>query len=402
VAGPFDGVKVVEVAAWTYVPGAGAIMAELGADVIKVEPPTGDPQRGLLNMLNRDSAGPNPFIEIPNRGKRSMTIDLNHDKGHEVFLKLIATADVFLTSYLPKLRQRMKIDVDDLRAVNPKLIYMRGSGWGSRGPMVNVGGYDAAAAWASAGTMYKLTPPDAEEPAGQPAAFYDLQGSNSIAGAVAMALFKRERTGEPSIVDVSLLNVGMWAMSPDIAAAPFTGGAMMGMSRKAPGNVITNTYRTKDNRWLQLVCLQSDRFWEEFCHTVGRADMIDDPKYIDSAARFANREQCVVELDKTFAEKTLEEWKQIFSIFSGVWAPGNDFMDIHDMEQVAANGFLEELTAGDGTPFKLPTPPYQFDERQSTVGRVAPELGQHTEEVLLDAGLDWDAISAYRESGALG
>jgi formyl-CoA transferase len=216
-----------------------------------------------------------------------------------------------------------------------------------------------------------------------------------------MALFKRERTGEPSIVDVSLLNVGMWAMSPDIAAAPFTGGAMMGMSRKAPGNVITNTYRTKDNRWLQLVCLQSDRFWEEFCHTVGRADMIDDPKYIDSAARFANREQCVVELDKTFAEKTLEEWKQIFSIFSGVWAPGNDFMDIHDMEQVAANGFLEELTAGDGTPFKLPTPPYQFDERQSTVGRVAPELGQHTEEVLLELGFTWDDIGRFQDARAI-
>jgi formyl-CoA transferase len=401
-AGPFDGVRVVEVAAWTYVPGAGAIMADLGADVIKVEPPSGDPQRGLLNLLNRASSGPNPFVEIPNRAKRSMTIDLTRADGREVLLKVVETADVFLTSYLPKLRTRMGIDVDDLRAVNPRLIYLRGSGWGSRGPMVDVGGYDAAAAWASAGALHKLTPPDADEPTPQPAAFFDLQGSSAIAGAVAMALFKRERTGEPSVIDVSLLSVGMWTMSPDIAAAPFTGGDLPGQSRKAPGNVITNYYRTKDGRWISLVCLQSDRFWGEFCKIIGRPELENHPDYLDSTARFANREACVVELDKTFAEKTLAEWKQVLAGFSGVWAPANNFLDVHEHVQVAANDYLEELVAGDGTHFALPAPPYQFDEQPSTVGRAAPELGQHTEEVLLDAGLDWDAISAYRESGALG
>ncbi|HVU60508.1 MAG TPA: CoA transferase, partial [Mycobacteriales bacterium] len=257
---PFDGVRVVEVAAWTFVPGAGAIMADLGADVIKIEPPSGDPQRGLMNLLSQAEGGPNPFIEIPNRGKRSVTLDLTTDGGRALLLRLVETADVFLTSYLPRLRERMRIDVDDLRAVNPRLVYVRGSGWGSAGPKVDIGGYDAAAAWAGGGAMYKLTEPGAESPAMQPAAFYDLQGSSYIAGAVAMALFRRERTGEGGVVDVSLLNTGMWSMSPDIVAAPYT-GELFRADRKSAGNPIASFYRTADDRWISLVCLQSDRFW---------------------------------------------------------------------------------------------------------------------------------------------
>jgi crotonobetainyl-CoA:carnitine CoA-transferase CaiB-like acyl-CoA transferase len=320
VAGPFEGVRVVEVAAWTFVPGAGAIMADLGAEVIKVEPPTGDPQRGLRNMLNQSETGPNPFLEIPNRGKKSITIDLRHEQGREVLLKLVESADVFLTSYLPELRRRLRIDVEDLRSANGRLVYVRGSGWGSRGPMVDVGGYDSAAAWSSAGTLHKLTAPGADEPVPQPAAFYDLQGSSAIAGAVAMALFKRERTGETSVVDVSLINTGMWTMGPDIAAAPFS-GEVPRPDRKSPGNPIVNYYRTKDDRWVNLVCLQADRFWGELCALIDRPELIADERFVDAAARFANRETCVAELDRTFAERTMAEWKDVLAEFSGVWAP---------------------------------------------------------------------------------
>jgi formyl-CoA transferase len=394
-------VRVVEVAAWTFVPGAGAIMADLGADVIKVEPPTGDPQRGLRNLLNQSETGPNPFLEIPNRGKRSITVDLRMQQGRQVLLKLVENADVFLTSYLPELRTRLGIDVDDLRGANPRLIYVRGSGWGSRGPMVDVGGYDSAAAWSSAGTLHKLTQPGADEPVPQPAAFYDLQGSSAIAGAVAMALFKRERTGESSVVDVSLINTGMWTMGPDIAAAPFS-GEVPRPDRKRPGNPIVNYYRTKDDRWINLVCLQADRFWGELCVLLDRPDLVADERYIDAAARFANREACVEELDRVFAERTMAEWKQALSGFSGVWAPAQTAVEVLEHPAVLANDYLAELQAEDGTPFRLVAPPYQFDEVASGPRVRAPELGQHTEEVLLDAGLEWDAISAYRESGALG
>jgi crotonobetainyl-CoA:carnitine CoA-transferase CaiB-like acyl-CoA transferase len=398
---PFEGVRVIEVAAWTFVPGAGAIMADLGADVIKVEPPTGDPQRALRNLLNQSETGPNPFLEIPNRGKRSITVDLNSDAGRDILLRLAASADVFITSYLPKLRQRMGIDVEDLRAVNPRLVYVRGSGWGSRGPMVEVGGYDSAAAWCSAGTLHKLTPTGADDPVPQPAAFYDLQGSNSIAGAVAMALFRRERTGEGAVVDVSLLNTGMWTMGPDIAAAPFS-GEVPRPSRLEPGNPIVNYYRTKDDRWINLVCLQADRFWAELCGLIGRPELADDPRFVDAKVRYENRRACVEELDRTFAERTMAEWKGVLSEFKGVWAPALTFMEIHEHAQVEANKYLTELTAADGTQFRLVAPPYQFDEEPSAASASAPELGQHTEEVLLDVGLGWDEVAVLRDSGALG
>ncbi|HVT21252.1 MAG TPA: CoA transferase [Mycobacteriales bacterium] len=398
---PFEGVRVVEVAAWTFVPGAGAIMADLGADVIKIEPPAGDPQRGLMNLLSQTDGGPNPFIEIPNRGKRSVTLDLKADGGRALLLRLIETADVFLTSYLPKLRERMRIDVDDLRSVNPRLVYVRGSGWGSTGPKVDVGGYDAAAAWAGGGAMYKLTEPGTESPAMQPAAFYDLQGSSYIAGAVAMALFRRERTGEGGVVDVSLLNTGMWSMSPDIVAAPYT-GELFRADRKNAGNPIASFYRTADDRWISLVCLQSDRFWGELCGLMGRPELADDPRYVDQVARYKNRRECVEELDRIFAAKTVDEWRQVLAGFSGVWSAAQSFAELHEDEQVAANHYLSDVSRGDGSTFRLVAPPYQFDGEPSTSGRAAPELGQHTEEVLLELGMDWDEVTAHRESGDLG
>ena len=398
---PFEGVTVVEVAAWTFVPAAGAIMADLGAEVIKVESPEGDPQRGLLNMLNQSGSGPNPFLEVPNRGKRSITLDLKTATGLEVLLRLVQDADVFLTSFLPKVRTKLKIDVEDLRAVNPRLIYVRGSGWGSKGPMVNTGGYDAASAWASSGTAYKLTPAGAD-PIPQPSAFYDLQGSNTIAGATAMALFQRERTGEAKTVDVSLLNTGMWAMAPDIVAAPFLGGEIPRMDRHTPMNPITNVYQTKDHRWIQFVCLQGDRFWDEFCVLIDRVDLVVDERFLDSVSRFHHARKCAEVLDAVFAEKTLDAWKSIFADFSGVWAPLLTLAEVRDHVQVIENSYLPELQAADGTSFSVVAPPYQFDGEPSVAQRRAPDLGADTEALLRERGFTEAAIADLRQSGALG
>jgi crotonobetainyl-CoA:carnitine CoA-transferase CaiB-like acyl-CoA transferase len=397
---PFEGIRVLEVAAWTFVPAAGAIMADLGADVIKIEPPTGDPQRGLQNMLNLDTGGPNPFVEIPNRGKRSVTLDLANPTGREALLKIAATSDVFLTSYLPEVREKLGIDLDDIRAVNPNIIYVRGSGWGSIGPMRNVGGYDLAAAWASSGLAYRLTPPGGE-PEFQPPAFYDLQGSNTIAGAVAMALLKRERTGEASVVDVSLLAVGLWTMGPDIVSAPYFGDPKR-TDRTQPGNVIANSYKTADDRWLYLVCLQSDRFWPEVCTVIERTDLIHDVRYENATVRHANRVECVAELDKAFATRTLADWKQRFDGFSGVWAPVQSYTEIHEHEQIQVNSYLPEITDNNGLTFRIVAPPMQFDDQPTAPRSGAPEIGADTEFVLVDAGLDWDEISDMRERGAFG
>ena len=400
---PLAGVRVLEVAAWTFVPAAGAILADLGADVIKVEPPTGDPQRGLKNMLNFEQDGPNPFNEIPNRGKRSITLDLRRPEAQALLMKIAATCDVFLTSYLPEDRVKLKIDVDDVRAVNAKIIYVRGSGWGSKGPMADVGGYDVAAGWATSGLAYRLTDPsDPDGPPPQPAAFFDLQGGNTLAGSTAMALFKRERTGEPSVVDVSLMNVGMWALAPDIVSAPYL-AQHMAPKRSQPGNPITNWYQSSDGRWIYLVLLQADRFWPELCTDVlERPDLVTDPRFADATVRFQNNSECVAVLDEIFGSRPLEHWKARLETFSGVWAPVLTFKELHTQPQIEPNGYLPLVTGHDGLEFRLVSSPMHFDDVGTTPAGPAPELGQHTEEVLLDAGLDWDEISAARDSGALG
>jgi formyl-CoA transferase len=397
---PLAGVRVLEVAAWTFVPAAGAVLADLGADVIKVEPPTGDPQRGLKTMLNFRTEGPNPFNEIPNRGKRSITLDLGRPAARDLLLRIAATSDVFLTSYLPAARAKLGIDVDDVRAVKPDIIYAKRSGWGAEGPMADAGGYDLAAAWGSCGLAFKLTDgPVGPKP--QPPAFYDLQGGNTIAGAIGVALFRRERTGEGSVIDVSLMNVGLWTMAPDIVAAPYA-DELIRTERTDPANPIANWYRTADDRWLYLVCLQADRFWSELCGVIGREDLADDPRFTDMAVRYEHRKECVAELDAVFATRTLPEWIERFEGFTGVWAPVLSFKEIHEHRQVAANGFLPSVTGNDGLEFRLVAPPMHFDGEHSAPAGPAPELGQHTEEVLLDAGLAWDAISQARDDGVLG
>ena len=393
---PFEGVRVIEVAAWTSVPGAGAILADLGADVIKVEPPTGDPQRALLNSINADTSLPNPFLQVPNRGKRSITLDLTSPAGIATLRKLVSTADVFLTSYLPKVRTKLGIDPEDLRAGHERLIYVRGTGWGSKGPMADAGGFDAAAAWSAAGVQNKLTAPGSAAPAAQPAAFFDLQGSSAIAGAVGMALFRRERTGQGGVVDVSLLNTGMWTKEAvGVSELPRT-------DRLSAPNPIVNSYRTSDDRWLNLVCLQADRFWAELCELIGRPELAADKRFKDAPSRFVNRADCIAELDRIFGSRTMLQWREALAGFSGVWSAAVTFDEVIDSPQVADNGYLPTVTGSDDRPFRLVAPPYQFDETPSVPAGPAPELGQHTEEILLESGLDWDAISALRDEGALG
>jgi crotonobetainyl-CoA:carnitine CoA-transferase CaiB-like acyl-CoA transferase len=399
---PFDGVRVIEVAAWTFVPGAGAIMADLGADVVKVEPPTGDPQRGLRNALNIDEAAANPFLEVPNRGKRSITLDLSTPDGLGILRRLVSEADVFLTSYLPKVRAKLGIDVDDLRSDNTKLIYVRGSGWGSKGPMASAGGFDAAAAWSAAGTQYKLTAPGSAEPVVQPAAFFDLQGSSAIAGAVAMALFRRERTGRGAVVDVSLLNTGMWTMGPDLVAAATSSGELPRPNRLDAANPIVNSYRTKDDRWVNLVCLQSDRFWPELCGLIGREELAFDERFGDAGRRYVNRTKCIAELDAAFSSRTLSEWQNVLANFSGVWSAAATFAEVRNSVQVSENGYFPEVVGNDGRTFQLVAPPYQFDGAATTPRGPAPEVGQHTEDILVECGYSWDEIGEHRDRGTLG
>jgi len=402
--GIMDGIRVVEVAAWTYVPVAGAVLAEWGADVIKIEhPESGDPQRGLVTsgLMPSGPGGINFMMELPNRGKRSVGLDLKSERGHELLLELVKGADVFLTNFRPQARRNLHIDVEDLRAVNPQIIYVRGSGHGQRGPEAERGGYDACSFWARGGSADIISIPG-EYPSMQPGPGYgDVVSGLTIAGGISAALFHRERTGEALVVDNSLLATGMWATSAAVLMAGLFGFERFpqGNRAKAP-NPLVLSYKTKDNRFLSLIMLESDRYWADLVTKVGRPELADDARFVDAGARAQNSEACVGILDEIFASRTFEEWKSTLLEVDGVWAPVQTAGELLTDPQVLANGYLRDVEGPSGSTFRMVASPLQFDEVPPELVR-APEHGEHTDEVLQELGLDMDTILELKVAGAV-
>jgi len=404
--GPLDGIRVIELSSWMFIPSGGAILVDWGAEVIKVEPTQGgDPQRGLITsgLVPGGPGGVNFMMEQPNRGKQSVALDLTKPDGHEAFMKLVETADVLLTNYMPKVRRKLNIDVDDIRARNPEIIIAKGTGQGPKGPDAEKGGYDGASFWARGG-MSSILPENAEGwPANQPGpAFGDVMGGLTTAGAIAAALFKRANTGETSVVDVSLLATAMWQISSLVVASKLFGMSKMpqGGDRKQSPNPGVGAYRTGDGRFISLILLQSDKFWTDFVRRLGKPEMATDERFIDAEARRVNSAECITLLDEAFGSQPLSYWKEALADFDGVWTPYQTLDELYEDPQVIANGYLPTMTAGNGQQIQLVASPAQFDEQQIEVTRC-PEHGEHTETVLLDAGLDWEALAAMKESGAI-
>lgn len=401
---PLQGIRVLEVASHVFVPIGGGVLTEWGAEVIKVEHPvSGDPYRGLVTAgLHRDYNGVDPSFQFTNRGKKSVSIDLKTPQGRELVYRLAEECDVFLTNMRPQAREKLLIEPEHIRAHNPNIIYVRGSGYGARGPDARRGGYDAAAYWSRAGFGAVLTPPDREYPIMQRPAFGDVVGGLTIAGAISAALYQRSATGEPSIIDVSLLGMGMWQLQPDITHSKLNpGGHTAPPDRKATWNPLSGTYRTRDRRFIILVMLEADRYWADFCEVIGHPEMIPDPRFADMAARKENARACVEWLDQVFAERDYADWCETLSRAKGVWSPFQTPLEIHDDAQVAANGYLADVEMANGGNLTLVTSPVQFDETPNRPTR-APEHGEHTEEVLLGMGLSWEDLARYKEAGAIG
>ncbi len=400
------GIRVLEVAQWWFVPAAGALLADWGADVIKVEHPEGgDGQRGLIaSGLVSATGGVNFMMEQSNRGKRSVGIDIGHPDGRELIYRLAETSDVFLTNFLPPARKKLEIDVEHIRARNPEIIYVRGSGQGVRGPHAEKAGYDAVSFWARGGIGDALTRPFDDVPVGPRAAFGDSIGAMTIAGGISAALFRRAQHGETSVVDVSLLSTAMWTLGPDLVASKLMGfdkmGVGMGSKDAAPPNPVVNSYQTKDDRWIMLNLLQADRWWPDFCRHIDRPELVSDDRFADMKARFENREACVQILREAFRERTYEEWKQKLDTMEGAWAPWQTPKEATEDPQTLANGYMPEVTSADGKTFHLVANPIQFDENAPALS-PAPEHGQHTEEVLMELGLAWDDIARHKETGAV-
>ncbi|WP_019925227.1 CaiB/BaiF CoA-transferase family protein [Nocardia sp. BMG111209] len=400
-SGPLDGIRVLEVAMYGFVPSAGAVLADWGATVIKVEHAvTGDPQRGLRQIGPIIVEGdPNPNIEHANRGKRSIGIDMANPRGREIVHRLAETADVFLTSFLPSHRAKFGIDVADIRAVNPTIIYARGSGLGPRGAESDKGGYDMTAYWCRGGVAASITPPDVTGMIGPPGpAFGDTISGTNLAGGIAAALVKLGRTGEPSVVDVSLLSSGVWSMGHTIALSAYAGRPLEAAptgSHGAPTNPLVGLYATKDGRYLSLAMLQPTKFWSDVCRHIDRPELADDPRFATAESVAANTEAGVAILREAIGSRTLAEWTERLGTLAGPWAPVQDCLQVLDDPQVRANEYVRK--AGE---LQLVSSPVQFDLTAPDLS-PGPEFAAQTEEILLELGLDWDGILALKSAGAV-
>ena len=397
----FEGIRVVELAQWVFVPVAGALLADWGAEVVHVEPIEGDPYRGLITQgIGAERGGVNLSLALANRGKRSVALDIRHDEGNAVLHKMIESADVFLTSVRPGALQRAGLGAEELTSRYPGLVYARGHGYGARGPDADQAGYDATAFWARGGMAHMLTPPEREYPIGQRGAMGDRNGALALAFGIAAALLKRTKTGAGSVVDVSLLSTAMWTLSSDLLAA-LGGDEPKASSGRGPlVNPLVGSYRTKDGRHISLVFLQPDRYWPDFCRVIGRPELADDARFADMASRRENAEACVAELDREFATRTFEEWKTVLARLDAPWAPVQSVAELLDDPQVVANGYIGDVVVDGETAYRLPAVPVQLDGRPPPLRR-APEHGEDTEALLLEAGYGWEQITALKESGVI-
>lgn len=399
---PLEGIKVVEVAMWAFVPACGGMLSDLGADVIKIEPPTGDPLRGLKIGAIGGGGRIDLSWESYNRGKRSITLDLKQPEGREVLMKLCEDADVFLTNLLPPARKAMGIDADTIRAKFPSIIYASGSGTGPSGPDSAKGGYDSITFWARGGISSSLTEDTADYPVGPPGpAFGDTLSGSMLCGAICAAIARRALSGEPSTVDVSLLGTAMWSMQRFIAQSTMDGTQRFPRPHAPkPHNVLVHNYRTADDRFVALCMLQADKYWAKFCEVAGRPDLASDPRYADADKRNENIEACYADMKALFASKTLAEWREVLARQDGQWDVVQDVGELHRDAQVQANNLVQTVDYGDGSTIPLVAVPMLFDGAPMPARR-SPDLGADSDAILESLGYDEDAVIDLKVKGVV-
>jgi len=384
-AGPMEGVRVVELGVWVAGPATGGILADWGADVIKIEPPTGDPARMFGRMLGLDIDVSPPF-EMDNRSKRSIVLDLTTDDDRATALELISAADAFVTNVRPGALRRLGFDFESLAAAHPRLVYGLITGYGETGPDADRAAYDVAAFWSRGGLAHLLTRPG-DTPPFQRGGMGDHMAGMTLAAAICAALLARDRTGTGQLVSTSLYRQGAYTVSFDLNTYLMAGQPIAIGQRESMGNPCMNNYAAGDGRRFWIVGLEAERHWPALCRAIGRSDWLTDPRYSSARARFINAVELIAALDQIFATKSLDEWAEIFAGEPDFfWSPINSIEDVVADEQFHAAGGMVDVPEGSGGEGSVPmvATPADFHGTPWAPRSAAPKLGEHTDEILAE------------------
>ncbi|MFZ5719596.1 MAG: CaiB/BaiF CoA transferase family protein [Pseudomonadota bacterium] len=393
-----QGLKVVDFSAYIAGPGAAGILADWGADVIKVERPEGDNMRHVFADLKND-LGANPTFELDNRGKRGVVLDITKPAGRDALARLAEGADVFLTNTRPASLKRYGLDEPTLRKANPRLVYAVITGYGLEGPDAHLPGFDVTAFWARSGIGY-MTAPKGAEPFMRTSGMGDHSTSLATVSAILAALYERERTGKGRLVQTSLLATGVYLWGSDLAVQLKFGRVASVRSRDNPINALANHFKSSDGHWFVHNPRGGSGGWEAFLKVAGRPDLITDERFASGKARRANARELAAELDAAFAALPMAEIARRLDEADLVWAPMQTPAEVDRDPQIAAAGGFVEIEDGQGGTYRSPASPARFPGADATVRPPAPKLGEHTREVLAQAGYGEAEIEAMFAEGA--
>lgn len=397
--GVLEGIRVVEMGVWVAGPSASALMADWGADVVKVEPPSGDPFRWLFASIGYSADLPNPPFALDNRGKRSAVVDTRLPEGREVVDRLLAGADVFVTNLRPDALERMGLGHEEVTARHPRLVYASVTGYGLAGPDRDRAAYDVGAFWARTGIARQLVPPDQPPPGIRGGLGDHATGLATVAGVLA-ALLERERTGRGRVVETSLLRTGMYCLGWDLGIQLVMGKVAPASPREASPTPLLNSYRDSEGRWFFLIGLEADRHFPGLVRAVGRPELLEDERFSTAAGRRRHGWELIALLDEVFATAPMGRWAEAFAAEDVWWAPVHAPEDVVADPQAEAVGAFVEVEDPAGA-FRAVAAPVNFHGVEAATAGPVPRLGEHTEAVLSEAGYGAEEVAALRGGGVV-
>jgi len=395
-----EGVRVVELAVWVAGPGAGGILADWGADVVKIEPPEGDPCRSLFMHLAGLKEPKSPPFDLDNRGKRSIVLDLRKPEALEVARTLVAGADVFLSNLRPEALAKLGLDFATLSPACPRLVYASVTGYGLRGPERDRAAYDVGAFWARSGAEHIMFPTGVE-PHGVRGGFGDHVTAMTLVSGIMAALYQRERSGRGQLVATSLLRTGLYCVGWDTGIRLRFGTVAPTAPRTQPLNPVLNQYKSRDARWFWLLGLEAERHWPKLARVIERTELVADERYTDARARRRNTAGLTALLDAAFATRDLADWAERFDREDLWWAPVQTQDEVVSDPQVRAmNGIVTVPDYGGLGSFEAVATPLEFSATAVGPKGPPPKLGEHTDIVLRELGVSDTEIAELRAQGA--